>query len=413
MDGPTSAEQSYLARPFVRGTRLILRFPRTFIAAALAFAPVATAYSTLRLGYRASRVDLVNPHSEYNRLWSRYAAEFGNLDDAVMVVEGKSRDEIISAIDDLAAELARADRLFRSVLHRVDLDKLRAKGLYYLPVEQLPRIDQQFSESRADPGRRLVPAEPGPDGPSACSTDSFGRAAAERRTGGRGRGRRASSMHSDQPGGDAQPRAVPLSVADAHRRTAVLAEFTKLYLISPDGRYGFITTQLQPAQDVFNPGGESAAALRRIVAETRSRHRDVKIGLTGLPIMEDDEMHASQSSMFWSSLISLIGVGLLFIAGFGGVRHALLANLILLVGMAWAFGYVTLAVGHLNILSVTFTVTMIGIGIDYGVYYVARYLQLRKETESCEAALLETSRAARPGHRDRRDHHAVAFFAAG
>ena len=88
-------------------------------------------------------------------------------------------------------------------------------------------------------------------------------------------------------------------------------------------------------------------------------------------------MHASQSSMFWSSLVSMIGVGLLFIAGFGGLRHAMLANLILLVGMAWAFGYVTLTVGHLNILSVSFTVTMIGIGIDYGIYYVARYLQLR------------------------------------
>ena len=76
-------------------------------------------------------------------------------------------------------------------------------------------------------------------------------------------------------------------------------------------------------------------------------------------------MRSSQSSMMWASLVSMVGVALLFVAGFGGARHALLANLVLLVGMAWAFGYVTLTVGHLNILSVSFTVTMIGIGIDY------------------------------------------------
>lgn len=107
--------------------------------------------------------------------------------------------------------------------------------------------------------------------------------------------------------------------------------------------------------------------------------------------------------MFWASLVSMIGVGLLFVAGFGGVRHALLANAILLVGMAWAFGYVTLSVGHLNILSITFTVTLIGIGIDFGVYYVARYLQLRGENRGCEDALLETARV--PARRSRPDAH--------
>ena len=60
----------------------------------------------------------------------------------------------------------------------------------------------------------------------------------------------------------------------------------------------------------------------------------------------------------------------------------------------------------MNILSVTFTVTLIGIGIDYGVYYVARYLQLRGESLGCEAAIMETSpppgRPSPPAPNDRR-----------
>ena len=107
-------------------------------------------------------------------------------------------------------------------------------------------------------------------------------------------------------------------------------------------------------------------------------------------------------------------MALLFVAGFGGVRHALLANLVLLIGMAWSFGYVTLVVGHLNILSVSFTVTLIGIGIDYGVYYVARYLQLRAQRHRCKDALCcETTAGVGPAILTGAITTAVSFFAAG
>ena len=53
-----------------------------------------------------------------------------------------------------------------------------------------------------------------------------------------------------------------------------------------------------------------------------------------------------------------------------------------LIATGWAFGYAALAVGHLNILSVTFTATLIGMGIDYGTYYVSRYMELRRERQT-------------------------------
>ena len=151
-------------------------------------------------------------------------------------------------------------------------------------------------------------------------------------------------------------------------------------------------------------------ALRELIAQSQARHPDVKIGLTGLPVMENDEMLSSQTSMFWASLVSMVAVGLLFVAGFGGARHALLANAILLVGMALAFGYATLAVGHLNILSVTFTVTLIGIGIDFGIYYVALYLQRRSENQDCHTALLGIGPHRRTGDHHGRHHHGDRVF---
>ena len=196
---------------------------------------------------------------------------------------------------------------------------------------------------------------------------------------------------------------------------ATLSELNSDYLLAKDGQLGFVLLRLAAGanDNAMTGGSEATDALRALIVQVQARHRNTKIGLTGLPIMESDEMRTSQSSMFWSSFISLIGVGLLFIAGFGGIRHALVANVILLVGMAWAFGYATLSIGHLNILSVTFTVTLIGIGIDYGVYYVARYLQLRGESLGCEAAIMETSRGAGPAITAGALTTAVSFFCAG
>ncbi len=69
--------------------------------------------------------------------------------------------------------------------------------------------------------------------------------------------------------------------------------------------------------------------------------------------------------------------------------------------------------GHLNILSVTFTVTLIGIGIDYGIYYVALYLQRRGEKMDCKTSLLEAARVAGPAITTGAITTSIAFFAAG
>ena len=62
----------------------------------------------------------------------------------------------------------------------------------------------------------------------------------------------------------------------------------------------------------------------------------------------------------------------------------------LLIGTAWALGWLTLTVGHLNILSATFAVMLIGMG-DYGVLWVMRYEQARRHGADVRTALLHTT----------------------
>ncbi len=420
------------------------RAPWLTIGVAIGLAVLSSVYSAARLGYHTNRLDLVSPDSDYNRKWTAYATEFGAKDDTVIVFEGASREKIIPAIDELAAALAREESL-QTVLARVDFAALRSKGLYFLGVEQLAAINQQLEAAgpilagdwsqlnvghvtaralgeierslgamigvappatdRAKPGTN-VPTENGKAAQAALASPAAAIAQMTERLAPLDRYCQSLAAALER-----KPFVSPWPRAGGELGS--LSQFGSRYMITADGHFGFITLKLADGKDSFNKNAESAALLRDIIVKNRARFPDVKIGLTGLPIIEDDEMNASQASMLLASIVSMIGVAILFIAGFGGIRHALLANAILIVGMAWSFAYATATIGHLNILSVTFTATLIGIGIDYGVYYCARYLQLRKELGSCEAALLETSRSAGPAITTGAVTTAISFFAAG
>ncbi len=412
--GPHS---SLLGQLLANAARLVLRFPIATLALALGLAAAALVITGTALGYKSSRLDLLNPHSDYNRLWIEYLDEFGDDDDAVIVVEGASPEVVVPVLEELSQLLARDNRLFDAVLHERDLSKIRAKGLHYLAPQDLAAMERQLADSigitsgqwsRLKVGSLVkdlsgqIQAAPHVAGPQASETTA-NRFVLELE-------RVSESLVSTL---DEQGRRYRSPWPGLPASLTMISEFSNEHLLADQGRLGFVLLRLAEGDDKLAPRSESIDELRRLIEDLKKRHPDTHIGLTGLPVMENDEMRASQSSMAWASLVSFGGVALVVIAGFGGVRHALLANLVLMIGMAWAFGYVTLTVGHLNILSVTFTVTLIGIGIDFGTYYVARYMQLRRERRSCAEAIIETSRAVGPSISTGAITTAIAFFAAG
>jgi hopanoid biosynthesis associated RND transporter like protein HpnN len=410
---------SLLGRALVAWTRLCLRAGSLVVLGAVLSAVAAGVFTAQSLGYKVSRTDLLDPDSEYNKLWIDYIAEFGADEDAVVVVEGPSRTTVIRALEEVSAEVARNGELFRSVLHEVDLSKIRAKGLHYLSPADLAEIDRFIERTR--------PILEGGWAQLSVTTMVGGL---------------AGQMVAGAPGGTKPEREDPTAALERYSESLVagleavarpaegsaadyvspwpgmpdslstLRDLSSEHLLAKDGRLGFVLLRLAKASGGFAGASAATDELRRLIRVVGDRHPDVTIGLTGLPVMEDDEMRASQQSMVWASGLSLAAVALVIIAGFGGVRHALMANGVLVIGMAWAFAWATASVGHLNILSVTFTVTMIGVGIDYGTYYIGRYLELRRRGLDCETALLETSASVGPGILTGAITTAVAFFAA-
>jgi len=406
-------EPSLLALPLRWLTRLVLLFPVPTVALAVAVALVALALSGSRLGFRTSRLDLISSECSYNRLWIDYIDEFGDEDDVVVVVEGASREQVVPVLEEISAALGRQNRLFHAVLHEVDLSKIRSKGLHYLQPDELHEIEHFLAEigpiihgdwSRLNLGNMVGGMCERLRGGVAAGSKEH-RAAVEAQFARLSASLLAATGQQDRY--QSPWPEMPCSVA-------TISELNSEYLLTNEGRLGFVLLRLaETDKDSFAQGTEAIDALRRLIAQAEARHPQTKIGLTGLPVMENDEMRVSQISMMEASLLSLVGVACLFVAGFGGLRHPLMTIGALLLALAWSFGYISLAVGHLNILSISFGVILIGLGIDFGVHYLARYLQLHEQTRSSKESLVQTASSVGPGILTGAVTTAIAFFTAG
>lgn len=177
------------------------------------------------------------------------------------------------------------------------------------------------------------------------------------------------------------------------------------YFTSSDGRTGYLRAVPVVPEDA---GFEGAAAaidrMRRLIGEVSAEGRaegeaggGIEIGLTGIPVLESDEMVRSQQDMIRASLLAAVGVAWLMGIGFHGVRLPLVILFGLGVSLAYSFAATALTVGHLNILSVSFAVVLIGLGVDFSIHFLARYVQTRQRGTGLVEALVESAAEVGPG----------------
>jgi hopanoid biosynthesis associated RND transporter like protein HpnN len=307
--------------------------------------------------------------------------------------------------------------LFDRVFHCVDLRRLRDRGLLYLPLDQLEAI-------RASLGRM----EPllGPTGPLAwrmLSVQSL-LGSAEGALNARAAGRELSPADRDLL---AQLPAITDSAADtlgdpaAYRNPWSLGSANRdgeeregldhpQYFFTADGSLAMLTCRPRAAARSLTPAKEANNAMRAILAEVEPRFPGLRFGLTGLPVLETDEMMLSEEDSTRASWLALLGVALLYFVVYRSCRYPLFTIATLVVGTLWALGWAAITVGHLNILSATFAVMLIGLG-DYGVLWVARYDEARRCGETVEDALRQTALQAGPSIVTAATTTGLAFFA--
>lgn len=378
--------------------------PRLVLISAATLTLLSLLYACAHLRFLTSRDEMISPSKEVQRRWKDHLSRVGSEDDMVIVLAGNSEQAIRPAVDDLVAQLHREPDRFQRIWHEADLRALADRALQLCPPDRLEAIHGQVRSMR--PLLEL---------PLAWNLFTLQNFVYETRMRLKGLTGEVDQARRDQavqkPGAETNAPVLEgfAHILDQAREalssgkvpdspwptTENTAQSERLHkaglLMAPDGRLAFVL--VSPVPDRGNPLNANKASvdrLRCLVSETQHRHSALEIGVTGLPVLEHDEMEASQNDTTRSSWLAFAGVLALYVLVFRSWRAPLISALPLMMGTVLALGWAALTIGHLNLLSATFAVMLIGMG-DYSVLYVSRYLAERSNDADHDHALDTTA----------------------
>jgi hypothetical protein len=372
-------------RLFDRLGDFIVRRPWSVVAA-FGVATIAAVAATVGLyDLKTDQNDLVAADLGYNQRYLRFLDEFGDLESIYIVihVDGDSA-RAMAAADAVAGDVEelRAQGHIKWVSHRLHLSDVGYRFLLLQEdaaallgvVESLKALDGELrAASGVDRLDRLL--------------DFFGgflRPQLLRRmseNGGQGRGQEIlglgfevlrwtlDGLREAIAGRKAPALASRLDGLDAAGGTPK----DRGYFETEGGR--FLIVEVMPLKDLDSVEliREPLLKIRAALDRVRAQFPGLRMGLTGRPVLQADEMMTTDRDMSLMTVVALAGVFLLSVVFFRRVARPLIANLCLVLAVVLTLGFAFVTIGYLTLLSIVFTAMLVGLGVDYGIHYVARY----------------------------------------
>ena len=125
------------------------------------------------------------------------------------------------------------------------------------------------------------------------------------------------------------------------------------------------------------PAGAAIRAIRRVARELGAGE-GARVRITGNPALNDEEMRGLAWDVGVSSLASLAVVVALLQLALGSARLVIAAVVTLAVGLVCTGAFAAASVHDLNVISVSFAVLFIGLGIDFAIHLLLHYRELRQ-----------------------------------
>jgi len=377
-------------------TRQVCRFPYAFIAVAIGLAVAGAIHTAKHLTFKTNRNDLVRADSKTQQLFLAYANEFRKDEDFIVVVESPDTERNRECIQAIAARLKEQPDVFPSFFYRLDFSSIEDRLLLFLEEHQLQEIEKSLEDfstlieklgssqdlvgllknanEMMDPDRLQKEGEFEKMQPFLNSFVENLNQLGDYLSGKRKNLEGLSEIFT---------QGTELATLSAQKKAHEFISFNGgkvlLLLITPSGEAADFARFDKPIQ-----------ALRDILREVRGEFPGVNIGLTGEPVLDYDEMQASASDSTKGSVITLLLIAALFAISYRELTRPLLAIINLIVATLLTIGYTTLVVGHLNILTVTFVVMILGLGIDFGIQILGRFEEELSHGAGVEDALRTT-----------------------
>ncbi len=142
-------------------------------------------------------------------------------------------------------------------------------------------------------------------------------------------------------------------------------------------------------------GRELAAALEAAAADVAAElGGGIAVHAAGGPLYAAQDETILRGDLTRTVTGSALGVALLLVVAFGGVREPLALLAAVAIGIVWTAGLAALALGSISGLGIGFAAILLGLGVEYGIHGAARYRLRRLAGRPPEAAIADVRREA-------------------
>ena len=390
--------------------RLSITFPWTTLVLAVGLAVLSIWYTSNHLEFQTSRNSLVSQNARYIQRVEEIDKDFYELDSFIVVIEPPHLERGKQFVNTLVPRLRADTQHFSRVVDRIDTSSLEGKKLLLLSPEDLRTLLHRLQDAQTL--LTDLAAAPGLQQLLASVNQEISKALVSHLT---GSFLGTSTPSAAEPGqaldvtflsalfGEmAQAMATPATYVFHSPWASFFLKDSQIlsqegYLTAGNDRLLFVLVEDRPADSSFVKHAVPLQALRDHIKAVQQDFPDVQAGVTGSMALGSDEMLSSQRDTALATVLSLLSVGVLYIAIFWEVWSPLRVQIALQLAICWSLGWAALTVGHLNILSVTFAPVLIGLADNLGIHLAARYSEERAAGHDFRAAMEIAARQTGPG----------------
>ncbi|MGH8751508.1 MAG: MMPL family transporter [Burkholderiales bacterium] len=318
---------------------------------------------------------MLDPALHYRQLEEEMKKAFPQFSDLIVVViEAESADLANAASQKLIERLRQEKTSLESVYDPEQTDFFSRNGLLYLDKKELLQLSDHLTE--AAPFLGTLAQDPSLRGLFTV----IGRALDENlspdyRT-------RLIKM-LDSISGIAQARLAGRQVKQSWR-----GQFIEGTLAQGSDLRHFILVKPKFDYSSLQPGELGTEAVRKVIQELRlDPQHGVRVRLTGDVPIQDEELDSVSRGAGVSLLLSTLLVCVILFLGLRSTRLVATILITLFTGLIWTSAFTAFAIGHLNLISVTFAVLFIGLGVDFGIQFGMRYKEELQRTKDHDSAL--------------------------
>jgi len=354
----------------------VLHHPWLIVVIALVACAAIGKYTADNLTVDTNTADMFSPDLPFqknnHRLESAFPQDRGT---ALLLIEGKTPEETNAAVEGLAAGLRARTEAIESVYVPDENDFFKRNGMLFLDSGELRSVSIKLAEAQPFIGRL-------------ARDDSlrglFG----------------VLSLAMDKSGDAADMDIAPLvgKIGEAVQARLDGAHYQlswqQLMLEQKSGlgitkRFMLVKPILQKQE--FLPAEQGITAINAVKAQVlQGDLADVRMYLTGEVVLEYEELLTLSQSTATAGIVSLLMVCATLWFAYRSFKLMFATFLTLTIGLVYSLGFATLAIGHLNLISMAFAVLFIGMGDAYSSHFCLRYRELILYGENQRDALLHT-----------------------